>query len=95
MLRDSVRPRLSYRFLLVEANDKGFDNTDRVLSIRLVQDLYRCHLIGGDVDQNHQNIYLFLLSQEVGFDGGRLRYLGVGASAISTAILKEEREENI
>ena len=49
----------------------------------------------GDVDQNHQNIYLFLLSQEVGFDGGRLRYLGMGASAISTAILKEEREENI
>ena len=49
----------------------------------------------GDVDQNHQNIYLFLLSQEVGFDGGRLRYLGVGASAISTAILKEEREEKI
>ena len=49
----------------------------------------------GDVDQNYQNIYLFLLSQEVGFDGGRLRYLGMGASAISTAILKEEREENI
>jgi hypothetical protein len=49
----------------------------------------------GDVDQNHQSIYLFLLSQEVEFDGGRLRYLGVGASAISAAVLKEEREENI
>ena len=49
----------------------------------------------GDVDHDHQNIYLFLLSQEVGFDGGRLRYLGMGASAISTAILKEEREEKI
>ena len=49
----------------------------------------------GDVDQNHQNIYLFLLNQEWGFDGGGLGYLGVGASAISTAILKEEREEKI
>ena len=52
-------------------------------------------LILRDVDQNYQNIYLFLLSQEVGFDGGRLRYLGMGASAISTAILEKEREENI
>jgi len=32
----------------------------------------------GDVDQNHQDIYLFLLNQEWGFDGGRLRYWRVG-----------------
>ena len=31
----------------------------------------------------------------MGFDGGRLRYWGVGASAISKAILKEERKEKI
>ena len=48
-----------------------------------------------DVDQNHQNIIFLFLNQEMGFDGGRLRYLGMGASAISTAILKEEREEKI
>jgi DNA repair protein RadC len=49
----------------------------------------------GDVDQNHQNLNSFFLNQEVGFDGGRLRYLEVEESAISKAILKEEREENI
>ena len=31
-----------------------------------------------------------MLNQEAGFDGGRLRYWGVGASAISTGILQEE-----
>jgi len=49
----------------------------------------------GDVDQNHQNLNSFFLNQEVGFDGGRLRYLEVEKSAISKAILKEEREENM
>ena len=49
----------------------------------------------GDIYQNHQNLNPFSLNQEVGFDGGRIRYWGVGASAISTAILKEEGEENI
>jgi len=49
----------------------------------------------GDVDQNHQNFNPFFLNQAAGFDGGRLRYWGVGASAISTGILQEERGENI
>ncbi len=49
----------------------------------------------GDVDQNHQNLNPFFLNQEAGFDGGRLRYWGVGASTISTGILQEERGENI